>query len=89
MEEIQKIKALLAEDRPGDWESLPDIDLYMDQVVSYLPRQSVGGKAPSMTPAMINNYVKDGLLPRACASDITRNTSSISPPSGCSKTSSP
>ncbi len=66
MEEIQQIKALLAEDRPGDWDALPDIDLYMDQVVSYLPRQSVGGKAPSMTSAMINNYVKDGLLPRAC-----------------------
>ena len=66
MEEIKRIKALLAEDRPGDWEALPDIDLYMDQVVSYLPRQSVGGKAPAMTPAMINNYVKDGLLPRAC-----------------------
>ena len=66
MEEIQRIKALLAEDRPGDWDALPDIDLYMDQVVSYLPRQSVGGKAPAMTSAMINNYVKDGLLPRAC-----------------------
>ena len=66
MEEIKRIKALLAEDRPGDWEALPDIDLYMDQVVSYLPRQSVGGKAPAMTPAMINNYVKDGLMPRAC-----------------------
>ena len=66
MEEIKRIKALLAEDRPVEWEALPDIDLYMDQVVSYLPRQSVGGKAPAMTPAMINNYVKDGLLPRAC-----------------------
>ena len=66
MKEIKRIKALLAEDRPGDWEALPDIDLYMDQVVSYLPRQSVGGKAPAMTSAMINNYVKDGLLPRAC-----------------------
>lgn len=66
MEEIEKIKALLAQDRPENWEALPDIDLYMDQVVSYLPRQSVGGKVPSMTSAMINNYVKDGLLPRAC-----------------------
>ncbi len=37
----------------------------MDQVVSYLSRQSVGGKAPAITSAMINNYVKDGLLPRA------------------------
>ena len=66
MEEIAKIKAMLEQDRPENWETLPDIELYMDQVVSYLPRQSVGGKLPSMTSAMINNYVKDGLLPRAC-----------------------
>lgn len=66
MEEIAKIKAMLEQDRPENWETLPDIELYMDQVVSYLPRQSVGGKVPSMTSAMINNYVKDGLLPRAC-----------------------
>lgn len=66
MEEVLKIKELLQEDRPVEWNSLPDIDLYMDQVVSYLPRQTVGGKAPTITSAMINNYVKDGLLPRAC-----------------------
>ena len=65
MEEVQRIKELLQQDRPEAWENLPDIELYMDQVVSYLPRQSVGGKTPSMTSAMINNYVKDGLLPRA------------------------
>ena len=65
MEEILEIKKLLAQDRPEEWDALPDIELYMDQVVSYLPRQSVGGKLPSMTSAMINNYVKDGLLPRA------------------------
>ena len=44
-------------------EDIPNIDLYMDQVVSYLPRQSVGGKAPAMTPAMINNYVKQKIIP--------------------------
>lgn len=66
MDEIRKIKQLLEEDRPVSWEGLPDIDLYMDQVVSYLPRQTIGGKAPTITSAMINNYVKDGLLPRAC-----------------------
>lgn len=66
MEEILKIKQLLEEDRPVSWDGLPDIDLYMDQVVSYLPRQTIGGKAPVITSAMINNYVKDGLLPRAC-----------------------
>lgn len=66
MEEIVKIKKMLERDRPENWDTLPDIELYMDQVVSYLPRQSVGGKIPSMTSAMINNYVKDDLLPRAC-----------------------
>lgn len=66
MEEILKLKQLMDEDRPIVWDNLPDIDLYMDQVVSYLSRQTVGGKAPSMTSAMINNYVKDELLPRAC-----------------------
>ena len=46
MEEVLNIKKLLAEDRPETWDTLPDIELYMDQVVSYLPRQSVGGKLP-------------------------------------------
>lgn len=81
MDEIKAIKALLAEDRPEAWDALPDIDLYMDQVVSYLPRQSVGGKAPAVTSAMINNYVKDGLLPGPAASATTRSIWSISPPS--------
>ena len=65
MEEIKKIKALLEEDRPVSWDNMPDIDLYMDQIISYLPRQSIGGRPPVITPAMVNNYVKDGRLPRA------------------------
>ena len=65
MEEIKKIKELMASDRPVEWDGLPDIDLYMDQVVSYLLRQTTGGKEPAITSAMINNYVKDELLPRA------------------------
>ncbi len=66
MKELETIRALLENDRPEALDTLPDIELYMDQVVSYLPRQSVGGKVPSITSAMINNYVKDELLPRAC-----------------------
>lgn len=53
---------------PEDWEQIPDIDLYMDQVISYMGRQHIG-LAPSgdenLTSAMINNYIKSGLLPRA------------------------
>lgn len=66
VEEVLKIKSLMETDRPVGWDGLPDIDLYMDQVVAYLPRQTAGGNEPSMTSAMINNYVKDGLMPRAC-----------------------
>ena len=66
MDEVLKIKNLMESDRPVGWDALPDIDLYMDQVVSYLARQTAGGNEPSMTSAMINNYVKDGLMPRAC-----------------------
>lgn len=66
MEELVELKEKLATNRPDGWEKLPDIPLYMDQVVSYLTRQMVcfeGGDA--LTSAMINNYIKDGLLSRA------------------------
>ena len=66
MEELVRLKQRLAEVRPDPFERLPDIPLYMDQVVSYLARQSVSLDAgDSLTPAMINNYIKDGLLHRA------------------------
>ena len=66
MEELAELKQLLTEKRPDGWDHLPDIPLYMDQVVSYLARQLSGlGEAGALTPAMINNYMKDGLLERA------------------------
>ena len=49
------------------YDALPEIDLYMDQVIGYLNRllcricRSEDG-AP-LTPSMINNYVKQKLLP--------------------------
>lgn len=62
------LNALLAE-KPPAWEQLPDISLYMDQVVSYLERQLGGLFASenerSITPSMINNYVKAKIVPRA------------------------
>lgn len=45
------------------WESLPDIGLYMDQVITYLER--ILGQGEAATPSMVNNYVKAGILPRA------------------------
>ncbi len=49
------------------WERLPELELYMDQVITFMNRQlepfSAGGER-LLTPSMINNYVKDGVLPR-------------------------
>ncbi len=44
------------------YEELPDIELYMDQVVTYLEKQLMIFRTSSLdkqiTPSMINNYVK-------------------------------
>ena len=66
MEELAELKRQLAEQRPDGWDKLPDIPLYMDQVVGYLARQMVSvGDGDALTSAMINNYIKDGLVERA------------------------
>ena len=66
MEELAELKQRLAAERPDGWEDLPDIPLYMDQVVSYLSRQMISfEEGEGLTSAMINNYIKDGLLARA------------------------
>lgn len=66
MEELTELKQQLTEQRPHGWDKLPDIPLYMDQVVSYLSRQMISiGDGDALTSAMINNYIKDGLVERA------------------------
>lgn len=48
------------------WNELPDIGLYMDQVLSLMSKYirifSHGGES-NLTPSMINNYVKLGIIP--------------------------
>ncbi len=45
-----------------DYEALPDIELYMDQVMTYLQREMSVLQTSSLdkviTPSMVNNYVK-------------------------------
>ena len=66
MEELVELKENITSQRPDSWDRLPDIPLYMDQVVSYLTRQMVCfEEGDGLTSAMINNYIKDGLLARA------------------------
>lgn len=68
IERLEKFRERLLTKRPAGWEQIPDIDLYMDQVISFMMRQHIGfseGAGESLTPAMINNYTKSELLPRA------------------------
>lgn len=65
MEQLKEFKQRLNGERPSDWESLPDLALYMDQIISYMPRQLIHyDEGVNLTSAMVNNYIKDGLLPR-------------------------
>lgn len=49
------------------WNELPEIDLYLDQVVNYLEKYltqySVNKEDKIITKTMINNYVKQGVMP--------------------------
>lgn len=49
------------------WNELPEIDLYLDQVVNYLEKYlsqySSNKEDKIITKTMINNYVKQGILP--------------------------
>ncbi len=66
MKELEELRARMGAERPASWEQLPDLALYMDQLISYMPRQLIHFEdGDVLTSAMVNNYIKDGLLPRA------------------------
>lgn len=66
MDKIKEVIEKMIGQTALSYERLPDIDLYMDQVIEYLSRQSLSSREnDKISSAMINNYIKDGLLPRA------------------------
>ena len=66
MNDLTDLQARLREHRPVEWEQLPDFSLYMDQVLSYMDRQIIHFDGDDgLTAAMVNNYTKSGLAPRA------------------------
>ena len=58
MDELQNLKDRMEQERPTPWKDLPDIALYMDQLIRF-------DEGAALTSAMVNNYIKDGLVPRA------------------------
>lgn len=66
MNDLTDLLSRLRQQRPVEWDQLPDFSLYMDQVLSYMDRQVIRFDGDDgLTAAMVNNYTKSGLAPRA------------------------
>ena len=66
MSDLTDLLERLRTERPVDWAQMPDFALYMDQVLSYMDRQVLSfSEDDALTAAMVNNYTKSGLVPRA------------------------
>lgn len=61
---------------PVPWDRIPDIGLYMDQVITFITRmyEPLYGDATEgyLSASMINNYVKSKLIPRPVGKKYSR-----------------
>ena len=74
MNDMTALLERLRTERPVAWDQLPDFALYMDQVLSYMDRQVLSfAEEDALTAAMVNNYTKGGLVPRAEGKKYTRD----------------
>lgn len=62
MEQFKKYQERLAKVQLAHWDDLPDIELYVDQVVKVVNEPLNGLNLPQVTRSMINNYVKHGMV---------------------------
>ncbi|WP_295728712.1 DUF1836 domain-containing protein [uncultured Limosilactobacillus sp.] len=46
----------------ASWDELPEMNLYVDQVVSYVNDHLIGLHIEPLTKSMVNNYVKKGAI---------------------------
>lgn len=68
LDTIQALGTQFQSHQPLAFSAIPDLGLYMDQVVNWIDRQLAAYKThpqeKMITPAMINNYVKLKVIPR-------------------------
>ena len=65
----------MARQRLPHWDELPDLELYMDQVLSLMERylgSYPGFDRKGLTASMVNNYVKLGVMPPPVKKKYTR-----------------
>jgi len=74
LEELEMLRSALTQNRPVSWEDLPDIELYMDQLLTYMQRQQVISRPEdALTSSMVNNYIKDGLIDKPRSKRYSRD----------------
>ena len=73
---VQSTLGPISRYRPISWEMIPDLGLYMEQVVTFLTRiyEPLYGQDihSFLSPSMINNYVKSKLIPRPTGKKYSR-----------------
>ena len=74
--ELQDALSNVRRFRPVAWEQIPDLGLYMDQVITFISRacQPLYGQDARgcISAPMINNYVKGKLIPRPAGKKYSR-----------------
>ena len=75
-DEIEKYESELKNFKLPRIEELPVVDLYMDQVIEYTKRYfkilELDTTKELITSSMINNYVKNGIIPAPCGKKYKR-----------------
>lgn len=74
--ELTDLSQKLQSNPVAKWDELPDIELYMDQVITYIEKQlSIFQEQEEnklITSSMINNYVKDGVIKHAVSKKYSK-----------------
>lgn len=74
--DFERVYGEIARYKPVPWDQIPDLGLYMDQVITFITRvyePLYGDTTKSYLSApMINNYVKNKLIPRPTGKKYSR-----------------
>ena len=73
---FERVYGEISRYKPVPWDQIPDLGLYMDQVITFITRAYeplYGDTTKSYLSApMINNYVKNKLIPRPSGKKYSR-----------------
>ena len=73
MSKVEKLRELAEQLKFPDYNGFPDIELYMDQVLDFLSRSKTSLRDDDrLSSAMVNNYIKADVLPRARGKKYSR-----------------